>query len=183
MGTALVLATAMVATSALPATAPEGAELIGTPAPAWEASEWINSPPLTLAALRGKVVLVRWFMSPDCPYCSATAPSLNALAQDFGARGLVVIGMYHHKHDDALTPAKVRDWVKDYRFTFPVAIDRDWRTLHRWWLDARARSFTSVSFLIDKKGIIRRIHPGGAMGPGGKDYAAMRTSIQQLIAE
>jgi hypothetical protein len=55
--------------------------------------------------------------------------------------------------------------------------------LHRWWLDARKRDFTSVSFLIDKKGIIRRVHPGGAMGLGSKDYREMRAAIERLLAQ
>ena len=41
--------------------ASEGAELIGTRAPEWDVAEWIGSPPLELSALRGKIVLVRWF--------------------------------------------------------------------------------------------------------------------------
>jgi peroxiredoxin len=175
----LALSVALAASIAAP-----GAELIGKPAQAWEASEWIHSPPLALADLRGKVVLVRWFTSPDCPYCSATAPALNQLDHDFRGRGLVVVGMYHHKDDKhALDPEKVRAWVSDYGYKFPVAIDRDWRTLKRWWLGGAERDFTSVSFLIDKQGLIRRIHPGGTLALGGKDYAAMRADIERLTAE
>jgi thiol-disulfide isomerase/thioredoxin len=163
--------------------AASGAELVGKPAREWEATEWINSPPLTLSGLRGKVVLVRWFMSTSCPYCSATAPALNQLDADFRGKGLVVVGMYHHKDDDPLDLAKVRGWVGDYKYKFPVAVDRDWRTLHRWWLDGGKRDFTSVSFLIDKKGVIRRIHPGGALALGGRDYAGMRATVERLLAE
>jgi peroxiredoxin len=161
-----------------------GAELVGKPAPEWEVSDWMNSPALTLAGLRGKVVLVRWFTSTDCPYCSATAPALNRLDEDFRAKGLVVVGMYHHKDDDhPLDVAKVRGWVGDYKFRFPIAVDRDWRTLRRWWLDGGKRDFTSVSFLIDKKGVIRRVHPGGAMALGGKDYDEMRATTARLVTE
>jgi peroxiredoxin len=184
-----VLALAMAVSGPAASSPPEdaaaaGTELVGKPAGAWEATEWLNSPPLTLAALRGKVVLVRWFTSPDCPYCSATAPALNQLHEDFKARGLVVIGMYHHKDaKTSLDVNKVKGWVADYKFTFPVAVDRDWRTLHRWWLDGATRDFTSVSFLIDKKGVIRRVHPGGAMALGGADYAQMRAAVARLTAE
>jgi peroxiredoxin len=170
---------------AVDASSTPGAELIGKPAPAWEASDWINSPPLSLSELRGKVVLVRWFTSTECPYCSATAPALNQLDDDFRAKGLVVVGMYHHK-DDAhpLDVKKVRGWVVgDYKFRFPVAVDRDWRTLRRWWLNGHKRDFTSVSFLIDQKGIFRRVHPGGAMALASKDYLEMRASIERLLAQ
>jgi peroxiredoxin len=161
----------------------EGAELIGTPAPAWDATDWIGSPPLTLAGLSGKVVLVRWFMSTDCPYCTASAPALNDLHTRYAARGLVVIGMYHHKQVEPLAVDAVRGWAKDFRFQFPVAIDRDWRTLNRWWLGARKRDFTSVSFLIDRHGVIRHIHPGGRMALGTSDFGVMQGKVEELLAE
>ena len=169
--------------AAVAAPRPEGAELIGTAAPAWQVHEWINSPPLTLASLRGKVVLVRWFMSTECPYCSATAPALNQLHHDYAARGLVVIGMYHHKRPEPLEPGQVQQWSREFGFQFPVAIDREWRTLRTWWLDGHQRAFTSVTFLLDRHGVIRHIHPGGRMAPGAPDYAAMRAKIETLLAE
>jgi peroxiredoxin len=171
-----------VAVSSRLSTAADGDDLLGKPAPPWIASEWLGSPPLALADLRGKVVLVRWFMSTDCPYCTATAPALNQLHHDFKDRGLAVIGMYHHKNPEPLDPKKVKGWAQDFGFQFPIAIDRDWRTLHRWWLDGHHRAFTSVTFLIDQKGVIRRIHPGGTMALGTKDYAAMRSTINDLLA-
>jgi peroxiredoxin len=184
---AAAVGVAAASASAAPANPPqpfgEGGELIGTPAPPWEATDWINSPPLTLSALRGKVVLVRWFTSTDCPYCSATAPALNELHQTFKDRGLVVVGMYHHKSRAPLVVTQVKGWVRTYAFTFPVAVDRDWQTLRRWWLNGAHRDFTSVSFLIDKKGTIRRIHPGGTMALGSDDYERMRRTVEKLLLE
>lgn len=162
-------------------TARDGTELLGTAARPWTVSDWIGSAPLTLESLRGKVVVVRWFMSTDCPYCTASAPAFRQLDADFRDKGLVVVGMYHHKQDDPLDVGKVRGWAKDFGYTFPVAIDRDWRTLRRWWLDSGPRDFTSVTFLIDRHGIIRHIHPGGTLGLGTQDFAAMRTKIEALL--
>jgi peroxiredoxin len=163
--------------------AKEGAELIGKAAPGWDVAEWIGSTPIAFASLHGKVVLVRWFMSTDCPYCSATAPALNALHADYHARGLAVVGMYHHKRPEPLDVDKVRGWVRDYGFQFPVAIDREWRTLRRWWLDGHDRRFTSVTFLLDRRGMIRYIHPGGTLAPGTPDYVTVRSKIESLLAE
>lgn len=160
----------------------EGAELVGTEAPEWTVSDWLGSPPLTLTALRGKVVLVRWFTDTDCPYCSITAPALNQLHHDYASRGLVVVGMYHHKRPEPLDLGAVRGWTRAYGFKFPVAVDRDWRTLRRWWLGGASRDFTSVSFLIDRHGIIRRVHPGGSLALGGADFVAMRAKIEELLA-
>jgi len=160
----------------------DGSDIIGAPAPGWDLPEWIGSPPIPWASLRGKVVLVRWFMSTDCPYCTASAPALNALHQEYGARGLQVIGMYHHKNFEPLDLEKVRGWINDFKFKFPVAVDRDWRTLNRWWLDGHQRPFTSVSILVDQNGTIRHVHPGGTLALGSPDYAALRSKVEQLLA-
>jgi thiol-disulfide isomerase/thioredoxin len=159
----------------------EGDELLGTTPPEWTVDHWLNSPPLTLASLRGQVVLVRWFMSTECPLCSATAPSLRAFDADYRARGLRVIGLYHHKDAEPLDPAKVEAYVKRYGYVFPVAIDTDWRTLKAWWLDGHDRNFTSVSFLLDRQGVVRFIHPGGKVAPGSADEKQLRGQIERLL--
>ncbi|HVZ72713.1 MAG TPA: redoxin family protein [Polyangia bacterium] len=180
----LTVAAVLLGFLSLARAASPGDELVGKPALGWDASDWMNSAPLTVEGLRGKVVLVRWFTSKECPYCSVTAPALNQLDADFRARGLVVVGMYHHKDDEhPLDVKKVQGWVGDYGFKFPVAVDRDWRTLRRWWLSGPKRDFTSVSFLIDKKGVVRRVHPGGSMALGTRDYTDMRATIEKLLAE
>src|SRR6185312_6041832 len=84
--------------------AADGGELVGTRAREWHAEHWIDSAPLTLEQLRGRVVLVRWWTAPDCPFCAATAPSLNDFHERYAARGLSVIGFYHHKASGALDP-------------------------------------------------------------------------------
>ena len=159
------------------------AGVIDQPAPPWQVSQWFNSPPLTLAQLRGKVVLVRWFMGPSCPFCSATAPTLRALHERYADKGLAVIGMYHHKEETPLDPAQVGGWIKHFGYRFPVAIDKDWTTLRRWWLDGRNRSYTSVSFLIDKAGVVRRIHLGGTIAPEGEDIDAITADVERLLAQ
>lgn len=158
----------------------EGAELIGNAAPSWEAGEWINSKPLTLAQLRGQVVLVRWWTGPECPYCAASAPSLRAWHRQYRDKGLVVIGFYHHKSSTPLSRKHVAQLIERYRFTFPVAIDPEWQTLKRWWLDGHDRRWTSVSFLIDREGIIRYLHPGGSYSK--EDVQAMEALMQSLLA-
>jgi len=155
--------------------------LIGTEAPGRTVTNWFNSPPLQLKNLRGKVVLVRWWTAPDCPYCRATAPSLNEFFEKYHSRGLEVIGFYHHKSDSSLDLAAVKQFSRDFGFSFPVAIDEDWTTLRLWWLDAHSRAWTSVSFLIDRAGVIRHIHPGGEYVKGDKDYAVMKRKVEELL--
>ncbi|MBI3851510.1 MAG: TlpA family protein disulfide reductase [Verrucomicrobia bacterium] len=161
-----------------------GAEkLIGTKASEWQVDHWLNSPPLKLANLRGMVVLVRWWTAPDCPYCAATAPALNEFYANYHQKGLEVVGLYHHKSSEPLNVEHVKKFSESFEFKFPVAIDSDWKTLHRWWLDRDEQAWTSVSFLIDRKGVIRHIHPGGQYVKGDKDYAAIKAKIEELLAE
>ncbi len=162
------------------------AALVGTTPPAWQADRWMNSEPLELAKLRGSVVLVRWWTS-GCPFCATTAPSLRKLDQTYGARGLRVVGMYHHKEDTPFDPRVYEDMAKKYQFTFPIAFDAEWRTLRSWLRDADGRpvdtGWTSVTFLLDKRGVVRQVHPGGAYVEGDPAYAVMEATIERLIAE
>jgi peroxiredoxin len=157
--------------------------VIGEPAPPWQVSQWFNSPPLALDQLQGKVVFVRWFMGPSCPMCSASAQTLRALDERYAAEGLQVIGMYHHKEETPLDPKQVAGWVKHYGYHFPVAIDKDWTTLRKWWLDGHNRSYTSVSFLIDKAGVVRRVHLGGLLAPEGEEINAITADVERLLAQ
>ncbi len=170
-----------------PETKPAGevAKLIGTTPPAWQVEHWINSKPRTLESLRGSVVLVRWWTA-GCPYCSTSAPALRAFDRDYGPRGLVVIGMYHHKDAAPFDPEVYEQTATKYGFTFPLAFDREWRTLRLWMRDAVGgpvnTGFTSVTFLLDKQGVVRHVHPGGdcrgfrARGARSKDRRAPRVS-------
>src|SRR6187402_1815041 len=87
---------------------PAWEKLLGTQPAEWQLEDWLNSKPLKLEDLRGKVVLIRWWTAPDCPYCGATAPALNEFSKAYGDRGLQVIGIYHHKSSAPLKPADVR---------------------------------------------------------------------------
>lgn len=171
---ALLLATSMV---------------LGRPAPAWPELRWVQGGPLALSDLRGKVVLVRFFTDPDCPYCSATAPALGELQRDFGGRGLVIVGFYTPKPGPrATTVEHVAKVAAKYGFSFPVAVDDEWKALRRLWLDRADSGWTSASLLIDKKGVVRHVHPGGVFAKDfpdpvvRRDYSAMREAIEALLA-
>jgi peroxiredoxin len=163
--------------------APSWERLIGTSAMPWRAEHWINSAPLELSQLRGRVVLVRWWTAPDCPFCSATAPALNTFHERYAARGLTVVGFYHHKARSPLQPADVERYAQTFKFQFPIATDPDWQTLRAWWLTDGRHAFTSVSFLIDRRGVIRHVHPGGQYVKGDAEYAKLESQIERLLDE
>jgi glutathione peroxidase-family protein len=161
----------------------EGNALIGIRPDGWTARDWINSEPLALDALRGKVVLVRWWTAPGCAFCEASAPALNNFWMRYGSRGLVVVGFYHHKSSEPLSLANVKRQSRKFGFEFPVAIDPDWKTLRRWWLNKHDRGWTSVTFLLDRRGVIRHVHPGGAFFKGEPGYELLEKKIQELLDE
>ncbi len=149
---------------ALPA---EGQALIGTTAPEWAEDGWLTSGPLALGDLRGRVVLLRFFTN-TCPFCAASMPALEGLHERYRESGLEVVGFYHPKpfgaeHSDESVRALLDAWG----VTFPIALDTQWSTLRRYWLDGGTRSATSASFLIDQDGVIRYLHPGPELHPEG----------------
>ena len=158
-------------------------ELIGVHPRPWTVDHWINSPPLELTELEGKVVLVRWWTGPHCPLCRASAAALNEFHERFAGDGLVVIGLYHHKSASALYAERVERYARTLGFEFPVAIDRDWATLRSWWLDGFDRSYTSVTFLLGRDGAIRYVHPGGRYVRGDGQFERLETEVERLLAE
>lgn len=161
----------------------EGADVVGVRPDDWKVRDWINSEPLSLEVLRGKIVLVRWWTAPGCAFCEASAPALNEFWTRYRNRGLVVVGLYHEKSADALSLAGVKKQSRKFGFEFPVAIDPGWTTLRRWWLDKHDRGWTSVTFLLDQRGVIRHVHPGGAFFKGEPGYDVLEKKIEALLDE
>lgn len=172
-----------------------GDDLIGSAAPPFRFDAWLNAEPLTLEALRGRVVLVRWWTD-TCPFCASSAPALRALHQEYADQGFTLIGVFHPKagRDDPLDVARVQSAIDARKFTFPIAIDWNWRkgTLKDWWLTGVDRPATSVTFILDKAGIIRFIHPGmeyhDPIATEGhamcaNDMGRIRATITRLLAE
>lgn len=167
-----------------------GEDRLGVPAPPLGLEHWLNSSPLEMDALRGKVVLVRWWTE-GCPYCTATAPALKGLDAKYGTRGLRVIGIFHPKPAGDWSVERMRIAAQQKGFTFPVALDAGWTALRRWWPDPEKRGWTSVSFVIDKKGLIRYVHPGGEFHEASeadharcdRDYKDVEQTIERLLKE
>jgi peroxiredoxin len=164
--------------------------VVGRPAPDWPELRWVQGGPVSLSGLRGRVVLVRFFTDPECPYCSATAPALNELHEKFGPDGLVVVGFYTPKPSPRPTTVEhVRGVAQKYGFRFPVAVDDEWKALRRLWLDRADSGWTSASLVIDRRGVVRHVHPGGVFAKDSpdpqarRDYEDMRAAVEALLVE
>ena len=88
------------------------------------ANAWLNSPPLTASALRGKVVLVD-FWTYTCINWRRTLPYVRAWAEKYKDQGLVVIGVHAPEFAFEKNLDNVRWAVKDMRVDYPVAVDND----------------------------------------------------------
>jgi thiol-disulfide isomerase/thioredoxin len=88
------------------------------------ANEWINSPPLTPAALRGKVVLID-FWTYTCINWRRAQPYVRAWADKYKDHGLVVIGVHAPEFAFERNIDNVRWAVKDMKIDYPVAVDND----------------------------------------------------------
>ena len=126
-----------------------------TPAPEFTGlAGWINSAPLTVAGLRGHVVLVD-FWTFSCVNCVRTLPHLKALYSRYHSDGLVIVGMHSPEFDFEKVAANVRDAVSRLAVTWPVALDSQMQT----W-NAYANNYWPAEYLIDKRGHVRHAHFG-----------------------
>ncbi len=132
---------------------------------------WINSDPLTLAALRGKVVLVH-FWTFGCINCIHVQPYVKAWYDKYGAQGFVVIGVHTPELSFEREIANVRASVAETDVRFPVAFDPDYRTWR-----AFGNRYWPAFYFIDKAGHIRYTH----FGEGG--YDGSESVIRELLAE
>ncbi|WP_407973027.1 cytochrome c biogenesis protein DipZ [Burkholderia pyrrocinia] len=135
------------------------------------AVQWLNSPPLTAAGLRGKVVLVD-FWTYSCINCLRTLPYTNAWARKYAPYGLVVIGVHAPEFAFERDIGNVKKAVHDLGIDYPVAIDNGysiWR--------AFGNEYWPAHYFIDAQGRIRHHH----FGEG--EYAQSERAIQSLLAE
>ena len=135
------------------------------------ANEWLNSPPLTASALRGKVVLID-FWTYTCINWLRTLPYVRAWHEKYRNQGLVVIGVHAPEFAFEKNIDNVRWAVKDRRIDHPIAVDND----HVIWRAFRNQYWPALYF-IDAQGRVRHHH----FGEGSYEQSEM--IIQALLAE
>ncbi len=133
--------------------------------------EWINSEPLTMAGLRGKVVLLD-FWTYSCINCLRTLPHLTAWDDAYRDDGLVIVGVHTPEFAFEREPDNVRRAVRDHGIDYPVALDPDFGTWEAW-----QNRYWPAKYFVDRRGHIRYAH----FGEG--DYEESERVIRQLLAE
>ncbi|MDR3417681.1 MAG: redoxin domain-containing protein [Nevskia sp.] len=138
--------------------------------------DWLNSPPLTLAGLRGSVVLVD-FWAFECWNCYRSFPWLNAVGDKYRQRGLRVVSVHtpelpaEHDRDELVRKAK------QYGLTNPVMLDDD----SSYW-NAMGNSYWPAFYLIDRHGALRAAFVGETHA-GDDNARAIEAAVEQLLAE
>jgi len=136
-----------------------------------QVTQWLNSSPLTLAALRGKVVLVD-FWTYSCVNCIRTLPYVKRWYETYRDAGLVVVGVHTPEFAFEHVPGNVEKAVSSFGIDYPVALDNDYGTWSAW-----GNRYWPAEYYIDRQGHVRYAH----FGEG--DYGETEKVIRTLLAE
>lgn len=140
-------------------------------APEFAPGTWINSEPLTVKSLAGRVVLVE-FWTFGCYNCRNTLPFVKRWHEQYNAKGLTVVGVHSPEFDEEKNLDNVRKEVASLGIRFPVVTDNDYST----WKSYKVDAWPTI-FVLDKSGKIRWSH----VGEGA--YDETEQVIQRLLAE
>jgi thiol-disulfide isomerase/thioredoxin len=151
----------------------EHIQMIGERAPEFQDIEgWINSKPLTLAGLRGKVVFLD-FWTFGCVNCMNTRPHFRRIYQRFGDNaGFVMIGLHTPEFPYERNPENVRRAVLGHDLRYPIGLDS-----HNTTWKLYGNHYWPRQAIIDREGKIRYEHVGEG------DYEEMEMKISELLAE
>ena len=140
-------------------------------APELATGDWINSEPLKLNNLRGRVVLIE-FWTFGCYNCRNTLPYVKSWDDRFREKGLTVIGVHSPEFDEERNVDHLRREVASLGIRYPVVTDNDYET----WKAYKVEAWPTL-FLLDRKGRIRWMHVGEG------NYDETERLIQKLLAE
>ena len=136
-----------------------------------ELQNWVNSKPLTLADLRGQVVLLN-FWTFGCFNCQNTIPHIRDLYAKYHGQGFEIVGLHAPEFDYEKEAANVAKAVKKDGITWPVAQDNGFKTWRRY-----KNGFWPSFYYLDRTGKVRYTH----IGEG--DYAEQDAVVAALLAE
>ena len=133
-------------------------------------TDWENSKPLTMASLKGKVVLID-FWTYSCINCQRTFPYLRQWHRTYGSQGLVIVGVHSPEFDFEKDVGNIREAIKHYGVEWPVAVDPAMATWSAW-----SNQYWPAEYLVDKNGNVVHSH----FGEG--EYDKTEQEIRTLLA-
>lgn len=142
-----------------------------------DTGEWINSSPLRLDGLRGKVVAVHFYAC-GCINCIHNYPSYEQWHAAFKGKEFVLIGIHSPETESERDSAHVRSKAADAKLEFPILIDGKSENWNAW-----GNSMWPSVYLIDKRGYLRQFWPGELNWQGIAGEKHMRGWIEKLLAE
>jgi len=151
----------------------------GRPAPPFtqtQAAGWLNSPPLTWEALRGKVTLVE-FWTFACWNCYRSIPWLQTLEPRFRGRGLRIVSIHTPEFAHERVRANVDAKLGELGVRFPVMLDND----YAYW-NAMDNRYWPAFYLVDGQGRVRASF-AGETHVGDRNAAAIEAAIESLLIE
>jgi thiol-disulfide isomerase/thioredoxin len=132
---------------------------------------WFNSKPLSLAALRGRVVLID-FWTYTCINCIRTLPYLKAWDARYRRAGLTIVGVHSPEFSFEKDAGNVQRAIRSFGIRYPVVQDNNLATWSAW-----GNQYWPAEYLIDARGKVRHVH----FGEG--DYDKSEAAIRSLLAE
>jgi thiol-disulfide isomerase/thioredoxin len=154
-----------------PGAAAQRGARVGAPAPEIAGGPWINSDALSLARLRGRVVLVE-FWTFGCVNCRNVIPWLREWHARHGPAGLTIVGVHSPEFPWERGAERVARAVRELAIPYPVVLDEDfvtWKRFQTWaW---------PTAVLVDRRGVVRYTH----VGEGA--YAETEAVIRRLLDE
>ena len=134
-------------------------------------SQWLNSEPLTVADLKGSVVLIQ-FWTFSCINCQRTLPYITKWNSQYAAQGLKVVGVHTPEFPFEKEINNVKAALTDHGITYPVPIDNDFTTWR-----AYDNHYWPHLFLADREGVVQYDH----IGEGA--YDTTEQTIRQLLGQ
>ena len=148
------------------------------PAPEFKGvTEWINSDPLTMSKLRGKVVLVH-FWTNGCYNCVNNYPHYKAWQERYADKDVVIVGIHSPETPGERDVERIKAQASKHGLKFPIAVDNDAANWKAW----NNRYWPTV-YVVDKRGRVRYGWEGELNYKGAKGEETVRKLVDKLLLE
>jgi peroxiredoxin len=142
-----------------------------------EDTDWLQSKPLTLAGLRGQVLVVH-FWTFGCINCKHNYPAYKAWQEAYTDKGVTIVGIHTPEFESEADLKQIRAQAEKHGLKFPIVVDNGGKNWKAW-----DNHYWPTIYLIDKKGRVRYHWEGELDSEKTKGEEIMRKHIDELLAE